>query len=321
MASGLEVALGAARRLKEQGRDDIAFLLIGDGAVRAELEEQARAEGLDNVVFTGLVPRAELPDYLASSDACLVHFRKQELFSTILPSKFFEDAAMEKPILLGFEGDARALLEEADCGIAFEPGNDAELAAAAVRLADDPARAARGSARTAAATCSSTSTGARSRTTTSRSSSACAPPPARPPMSRRRRAGGPAPAAVPACGRMCRTTAPGGAHEHRRRHDHRRGLLVRDARCATGGSSSASSSSAPSSAASSPWRRPRSTAPPSSVYIGQTTDANGNAMAGLNSNSKAATQLLASQVVLNEAAEAHRHGRHARAGCARRPPS
>jgi len=40
-----------------------------------------------------------------------------------------------------------------------------------------------------------------------------------------------------------------------------------------------------------------------SVYIGQTTDANGNAMAGLNSNAKAATQLLASQVVLKEAAE------------------
>jgi len=143
MASGLEVALGAARRLKEQGRDDVAFLLVGDGAVRAGLEEQARAQGLDNVVFTGLVPRAELPDYLASSDACLVHFLKQELFSTILPSKFFEDAAMQKPILLGFEGDARALLTEADCGIAFEPGNDAELAAAAVRLAGDRAECAR----------------------------------------------------------------------------------------------------------------------------------------------------------------------------------
>ncbi len=40
-----------------------------------------------------------------------------------------------------------------------------------------------------------------------------------------------------------------------------------------------------------------------SVYIGQTTDANGNAMAGLNSNAKAATQLLASQVMLNTAAK------------------
>jgi glycosyltransferase involved in cell wall biosynthesis len=143
MASGLEVALGAAHRLKQQGRDDVAFLLVGDGAVRAELEARARAEGLGNIVFTGLVARAELPDYLASSDACLVHFRKQALFGTILPSKLFEDAAMERPILLGFEGEARDLLKRADCGRAFEPGNDAELAAAALALAGDPAECAR----------------------------------------------------------------------------------------------------------------------------------------------------------------------------------
>jgi capsular polysaccharide biosynthesis protein len=42
----------------------------------------------------------------------------------------------------------------------------------------------------------------------------------------------------------------------------------------------------------------------SSVYIGQTTDALGQAMAGLNSNPKAATQLLASQALLDEAAQA-----------------
>jgi len=41
----------------------------------------------------------------------------------------------------------------------------------------------------------------------------------------------------------------------------------------------------------------------STVYIGQTTDANGNPMAGLNSNVKASTQLISSQVVLNEAAK------------------
>jgi capsular polysaccharide biosynthesis protein len=54
----------------------------------------------------------------------------------------------------------------------------------------------------------------------------------------------------------------------------------------------------------------------SSVYIGQTTDANGNPMAGLNSNSKAATQLLASQALLNEAAK--RTGMKVSAGILRR---
>lgn len=138
MASGLEVVLDAAERLGDDGRDDIAFLMIGDGAVRADLEAEARRRRLSRVVFTGLVPRHELPAYIAASDACLVHFRKQPLFSTTLPSKFFEDAAMEKPILLGFEGAAKAMLDKAQCGIAFEPGNAAELVAAILRLAGDP---------------------------------------------------------------------------------------------------------------------------------------------------------------------------------------
>ena len=133
---------GAGRRAAPQGQGPRRHRLPARSATAPcapELEEQARAEGLTNVVFTGLVQRDELPAYLASSDACLVHFRKDDLFSTILPSKFFEDAAMERPILLGFEGDARAMLEEADCGIAFEPSNDEELAAAAERLAAAPA--------------------------------------------------------------------------------------------------------------------------------------------------------------------------------------
>jgi uncharacterized protein involved in exopolysaccharide biosynthesis len=49
--------------------------------------------------------------------------------------------------------------------------------------------------------------------------------------------------------------------------------------------------------------QPKEYSATSSVYIGQTTDANGNAMAGLNSNAKAAVQLLASQSVLRDAAE------------------
>jgi uncharacterized protein involved in exopolysaccharide biosynthesis len=49
--------------------------------------------------------------------------------------------------------------------------------------------------------------------------------------------------------------------------------------------------------------QPKQYSASSAVYIGQTTDANGNPMSGLNSNPKASVQLLASQVVLAEAAE------------------
>jgi len=49
--------------------------------------------------------------------------------------------------------------------------------------------------------------------------------------------------------------------------------------------------------------QPKEYSATAAVYIGQTTDANGNAMAGLNSNSKAAVQLLSSQALLDQAAE------------------
>jgi colanic acid biosynthesis glycosyl transferase WcaI len=138
MAHGLDVVLRAGHRLLERGRDDIVLLVVGDGARRAELEQAARDQGLRNVVFTGMVGRAQLPVYLASSDACLVHMRDEALFSTVLPSKIFEDAAMEKPIIAGLRGEGGAIIEAADCGIVFTPGDDAALTAAVERLADDP---------------------------------------------------------------------------------------------------------------------------------------------------------------------------------------
>jgi len=138
MAHGLDVVLRAGHRLRERGRDDIVLLVVGDGARRAELEQAARDQGLHNVVFTGMVGRAQLPVYLASSDACLVHMRDEALFSTVLPSKIFEDAAMEKPIIAGLRGEGSTIIAAADCGIVFAPGDDAALTAAVERLADDP---------------------------------------------------------------------------------------------------------------------------------------------------------------------------------------
>jgi glycosyltransferase involved in cell wall biosynthesis len=138
MASGLDILLRAGRRLKEAGRTDIVLLAVGDGAVRAGLEEQARREGLDNVRFTGLQPKDSMPDFLALTDVCLVHLRKTGLFETVMPSKIFEAAGMARPIVIGVNGDARQLIETAGAGLAIEPEDDAALAAALIRLADHP---------------------------------------------------------------------------------------------------------------------------------------------------------------------------------------
>jgi len=137
MGSGLEVVLRAARLLRDEGRDDIVFMLVGDGAVREALERTARQEGLKRVVFTGRQDKRVVPDFLSMADACLVHLVRRDLFRTVLPSKIFEAAAMKKPIILGVEGSAAQIVEEANAGICIEPENEAELVETVTRLAQD----------------------------------------------------------------------------------------------------------------------------------------------------------------------------------------
>lgn len=138
MAHGLKVVVQAARKLKAAGREDIAFLLVGDGAERAALEQQVQAEGLQNWVrLTGRLPREQMPKVLASSDACLVHLRGTELFSTVIPSKIFETMAMERPIIMGVKGPARDIVLQANVGVPMEPDSADDLAQILVRMADD----------------------------------------------------------------------------------------------------------------------------------------------------------------------------------------
>ena len=138
MAAQLGIVLRAAKLLQEKGRADVTFLLIGDGAEREQLAAAARAQGLHKIVFTGLQPHLQIPELLAACDACLAHFRQDKLFTTTLPAKFFENAAMAKPIILGFRGHAQQLLQKADCGLAIEPDNEQELVSAIETLSADP---------------------------------------------------------------------------------------------------------------------------------------------------------------------------------------
>jgi glycosyltransferase involved in cell wall biosynthesis len=138
MAHGLNVVLEAARILQAKGRRDIAFCLVGDGALRKQLEQQSARDNLRGlVVFTGMQPKEEIPAILASSDACLIHLRKSDLFTTVMPSKIFETMAMARPIIMGVCGEARDIVMDAGAGIAMEPDSATSLVEAVETLADD----------------------------------------------------------------------------------------------------------------------------------------------------------------------------------------
>ncbi len=138
MAHGLGTILEAAQALKDDPR--FAFLLVGEGADKRGLQEKADAMGLTNLTFVDQQPRERIPDFIAASDVCLVLLRALPLFKTVLPSKIFELLGCARPVLIGVEGEARALIEASGGGVSFKPEDASGLVALLRMLADEPGR-------------------------------------------------------------------------------------------------------------------------------------------------------------------------------------
>ncbi len=65
---------------------------------------------------------------------CLVLLRKAEVFKTVIPTKALEFMACGRPVILGVDGEARRVLEEAQAGLFVEPENSTALAEGITRL-------------------------------------------------------------------------------------------------------------------------------------------------------------------------------------------
>lgn len=134
MAQGLEVVVRAAMLLRDSG---IHFLFVGEGARRNDLMALAHEMGATNVSFVGGVSSGTAVEYLAMADAIVVSLKKSALFEGALPSKIFEAAAMEKPVLLSASGASAELVRAYHAGIAVPPEDPAALAEAAQQLQKD----------------------------------------------------------------------------------------------------------------------------------------------------------------------------------------
>ena len=135
MAHGLETILRAAKRLAEtDGGDLFRFILLGDGARKESLKETAMQMGLENVIFIDSVPKEQVAKYWSLLDASIIHLRKTELFTTVIPSKLFECMGMGIPVLHGVAGESADIVEREGVGLVFEPENDGELCEKLVRL-------------------------------------------------------------------------------------------------------------------------------------------------------------------------------------------
>jgi colanic acid biosynthesis glycosyl transferase WcaI len=136
MAHGLATVLDAADRMR--GNTDVVFLLVGPGAERETLKEDAHRRGLTNVIFASPQPKERMADVWSLCDVAVIHLRDSAVFAEVIPSKMFEAMAMGIPIILAVPtGEASSILFADQAGIHIAPENPEALAATVDRLSRD----------------------------------------------------------------------------------------------------------------------------------------------------------------------------------------
>ncbi len=134
IAHGLETIIRTASQLQDTN-PEVVFLLVGEGAEKERLITMARERDLHNLRFVDQQSRDKIPACICASDVCLVLLKKAEVFKTVIPSKMLEFMSCARPVILGVDGQARAILEVAHAGLAIEPENSDALANAIRYLA------------------------------------------------------------------------------------------------------------------------------------------------------------------------------------------
>ena len=86
------------------------------------------------------MPKGQIADYVAAADVCTAVLKKLDVFKTVYPNKLFDYMSAARPIILGIDGVARQLLEEAGAGVYVEPQQPRAFAQAVRELKRDPQR-------------------------------------------------------------------------------------------------------------------------------------------------------------------------------------
>jgi len=137
MAHALETLLEAALTLQQTpGAENVRLLFLGDGARKQDLETQARAMGLGNVMFLESVPKDQVVRYWSLLDVSVIHLRKTDLLTTVIPSKLFECMGMGLPVLHGVAGESADIVRRERVGEVFEPENAQQLVEGVLRMRD-----------------------------------------------------------------------------------------------------------------------------------------------------------------------------------------
>ena len=131
----LDVLIRATTFLRDL--DDLAIVIVGGGARRAELVELAERLETDAVRFLDYQPRETLSSSLSTAQLHYVGLGRG-LSGYVVPSRMYGILSAGRPVLVAADADSEtaALVESVGCGLLAPPSRP-ELVAVAIRAAYD----------------------------------------------------------------------------------------------------------------------------------------------------------------------------------------
>jgi len=138
MSQDVDALLDVAERLRDL--PDVVIAIVGEGARKAFLQQEAERRKLTNVRFFSYQPKARLIDSFATADVFIVSL-KRGLAGFIVPSKLYGVLVAGRPFIAAIEADSEAaqIARDHDCGIVVEPGDRTGIERAIRRFYADPA--------------------------------------------------------------------------------------------------------------------------------------------------------------------------------------
>lgn len=123
----LDVIVNAAAELG--ARCDYKVHMVGDGSMRAKLEQMVAEKGLEkNFVFYGNQKRDDMPQFYRKADVLLITLRGNNEVGNTMPGKLQMYMTTGKPILGAINGAAQEVIHEANCGKCVAAGDYKGLA-------------------------------------------------------------------------------------------------------------------------------------------------------------------------------------------------
>ncbi len=138
LSQNLETVIEAASKLRDLPNLKVVFQ--GDGVKKADLQRQAAALGLSNVLFLPYAPKDRLGETFAAADVFVVSLQRG-MAGYIVPSKLYGILAAGRPYIAAVEEscEVASITRTCDCGLVVEPGSADALATSLRQLHSDAA--------------------------------------------------------------------------------------------------------------------------------------------------------------------------------------